>query len=212
MSTEKSLEYPPQSHGAVSPGYGASHLHVMRRGSRGGVAHATWTHHYKCNVRLVPGGIAQATGNWYNPGGNTGRQLPGIAPRIHPVAAAVREPPDQDSRLRLVKPPALGLLCLVMPSAQAGKVALAGPSALGVRDRVILVAARSRIAAAWEPAGALANVDRMPQGRGWPVTLGLAFMKALASCEGLNGYGQSPLIRWSGAACRGLPARWTSPA
>ena len=89
--------------------------------------------------------------------------LSGITPRIHPVAAAVREPPDQDSRLGLVKPPALGLFCLVMPSAQAGKVALAGPPALAVRDRVILVAARSRIAAAGEPAGALANVDKVPQ-------------------------------------------------
>src|SRR5215471_9880325 len=58
-----------------------------------------------------------AVGGW--------QQLSGIAPRIHPVAAAVREPPDQDSRLGLVKPPALGLLCLVMPSAQAGKVEFA---------------------------------------------------------------------------------------
>ena len=75
----------------------------------------------------------------------------------------MREPPDQDSRLGLVKPPALGLLCLVMPSAQAGKVALTGSSALAVRDRVILVATRRRIAAAGEPAGALANVDKVPQ-------------------------------------------------
>src|SRR5215470_8159653 len=149
--------------GALSPGYGpATACHAA--GSReAGVAHATWTHHDKCNARLAPGGIAHATGNWYNPGGNAGRQLCGIASRIHPVAAAVREPPDQDSRLGLVKPPALGLLCLVMPSAQTGKVALAGPSSLVVRDRVILVAARSRIAAAGEPAGALANVDKVPQ-------------------------------------------------
>ena len=183
----------------------------MRRGSRGGVAHATWTHHYKCNVRLAPGGIAHTTGNWHNPGGNAGRQSSGIVPRIHPVAAAVREPPDQDSRLGLVEPPALDPFRLVMPSAQAGEVALAGPPALAVRDRMVLVAARRRIAAAGEPAGALANVDRMPQGRRWPVALGLAFMEALASRERLNGHGQRPLIRWPGTGCHGTAHR-ASPA
>ena len=94
------------------------------------------------------------------------RALPGIEPRFHPVAAAVRKPPDQDSWLGLVKPPALGLFSLVMPSAQAGEVAFAGPPVLVVRDRVILVAARCRIAAAGEPTGALADVDHVPQRRG----------------------------------------------
>jgi hypothetical protein len=75
----------------------------------------------------------------------------------------MREPPDQDSRLGLVKPPALGLFSLVMPSAQAGEVAFAGPPALAVRDRVILVAARRRIAASRESTSALADVDEVPQ-------------------------------------------------
>ena len=99
------------------------------------------------------------------------RCLAGIRPRFHLIATAVREAPDQDSWLGLVKPPALGLFGLVMTSAQTCEIALAGPAALAVRDGVILVAARRRTAAAGEPTGALANVDHMPQGRGWPVTL-----------------------------------------
>jgi len=75
----------------------------------------------------------------------------------------VREPPEQDSWLGLVKPPALSLFCLVMPSAQAGKIAFAGPSTLVVRDRVILVAARRRIAAPGEATTAVADVDEVPQ-------------------------------------------------
>jgi hypothetical protein len=75
----------------------------------------------------------------------------------------VREPPDQDSWLGLVKPPALGLFSLVMPSAQTGEVAFAGSAALAVRDRMILVAARRRIAASREATSALADVDEVPQ-------------------------------------------------
>jgi hypothetical protein len=75
----------------------------------------------------------------------------------------VREPPEQDSWLGLVKPPALGLFRLVMPPAQAGKIAFAGPSALVVRDRVVLVAARRRTAAPGEATVAVADVDDVPQ-------------------------------------------------
>jgi hypothetical protein len=101
----------------------------------------------------------------------------------------------------------LGLFSLVMPSAQAGKVAFAGPPALVVRDRVILVAARCRIAAAGEPTGALADVDHVPQRRGRLVTLGLALMEALADREWPDRDGQRPVIRRPGASCRGFPAR-----
>jgi hypothetical protein len=124
----------------------------------------------------------------------------------------MREPPDQDSWLGLVKPPALDLFGLVMPSAQTGKIALAGPPALVVRDRVILVAACRRIAAAGEPTGALADVDHVPQRRGRLVTLGLALMEALADREWPDSDGQRPAIRWPGAGCRGLPARRAIPA
>jgi hypothetical protein len=75
----------------------------------------------------------------------------------------VGEPPEQNSWLGLVKPPALGLFRLVMPSAQASEIAFTGPSALVVRDRVILVAARRRIAASGKATGAVADVDEMPQ-------------------------------------------------
>jgi hypothetical protein len=51
----------------------------------------------------------------------------------------------------------------MMPSAKAGEIALAGPPALVVRDRVILIAARRRIAASREATGALADVDEVPQ-------------------------------------------------
>ena len=54
-------------------------------------------------------------------GGNAGR-LFGVAGRFGLVAAAVREPPEQDSGFGLVEPPALSLFCLVMPSAEAGEI------------------------------------------------------------------------------------------
>jgi hypothetical protein len=122
------------------------------------------------------------------------------------------EPPDQDSWLGLVKPPSLGLFGLVMPSAQAGEVALARPSTPAVRDRVILVAARRGIAAAGEPAGAMADVDRVPQRRGWLVTLGFALMEALADREWPDGYVQRPAVWWPGTGRHGLPARRAIPA
>ena len=90
-------------------------------------------------------------------------RLSGIALRIHQVAPPVGKPPEQNSWLGLVKPPALGLFCLMMPPAKTGKVAFTGSSALVVRDRVILIAARRRITASGEAAGAVADIDDVPQ-------------------------------------------------
>ena len=123
--------------------------------------------------RVSAAGARDDTGR--NPG-----PLAGIAPRFHLVAAAVREPPDEESWFGLVQPPALGLFGLVMPSAQTGEITLAGPSALVVRDRVVLVAACRRTTAAGEPTGALTDVDQVPQRRSWPIPRGLALVKALA--------------------------------
>ena len=124
----------------------------------------------------------------------------------------MRKPPDQDSRLGLVKPPALGLFGLVMPSAQTGEVALAGPSSLFVRDRVILVAAGRRIAAPGESTGALADVDQVSQRSGWPVAVGFPLMEAFANRERPNGNGQCPAIPWPGAGCHDLPSRQATSA
>jgi hypothetical protein len=78
---------------------------------------------------------------------------------LNPVAAPVRERPDQNAGLGLVELPALSLFRPVMAAAKAGEVAFAGSAALVIRDRMVLVALDGRPAAARETARAVAHVD-----------------------------------------------------
>ena len=106
--------------------------------------------------------------------------------------------PVQKAYLRLLQAPSFRLLAHKVMRPESGEVAFAGPPALVVRDRVILVAARCRIAAAGEPTGALADVDHVPQRRGRLVSLGLALMEALADREWPDRDGQAGMARQAG--------------
>src|SRR5215469_1762997 len=83
----------------------------------------------------------------------------GVTAWLHPVAAAVRECPDQNAWLGLVELPPLGLFCSVMAAAKAGEVAFAGSAALVIRDRMVLIALGGWPSAARKTAGAVAHVD-----------------------------------------------------
>ena len=89
--------------------------------------------------------------------------LDGVGVGLDGVAAAVREPPDQDTGLRLLEVPARCLLRLVILAAQGFQVALASPAAVVVGQRMIRIAAGRGAGAAGGSAGPLADLDDVPQ-------------------------------------------------
>src|SRR6185312_14291952 len=97
------------------------------------------------------------------PPGSCGRDLAGVRLGVDGVPPPAGRGPDQRAGFGLAELPAAGLLGLVMTAAQRVQVALTGPPALAERDRVIVIAAHGRAAAAGEPATRAADLDDVPQ-------------------------------------------------
>src|ERR1700735_7598 len=91
------------------------------------------------------------------------RGLDGVGVGLDGVAAAVREPPDQDAGFGLFEVPAGCLLGLVILAAQGFQVALASPAAVIVGQGVVDIAAGGGAGAAGGGAGPLPDLDEVPQ-------------------------------------------------
>src|SRR5215469_17920454 len=96
------------------------------------------------------------------------------------VAAAVRGCPDQGAGLWLGDVPSGCLFDFVVPAAEGGEVAFAGDPALVVGGGVVEVAVFGGAAAAGVGAGAVPDLDQVPQGRAGLVGLALAAVPAVA--------------------------------
>jgi len=85
------------------------------------------------------------------------------------VATAMRQGPGQNARLGLAEPPADGLFCAVVPSAQRRQITLTGISAPVIGPGVIEIAARRRPAATREGAAPIADADQVGEQARGPV-------------------------------------------
>src|SRR5215469_5755439 len=111
------------------------------------------------------------------------RALDRVAVGFNGIVAAMGSSPDQRAWIRLVKPPALSLLGLMVLPAQRREVAFARDPALVVGHGVVEIAPDRGPGAAGESTGAMADRDQMAQGAAGPVGLDSAGVPAAATFE-----------------------------
>ena len=121
--------------------------------------------------------------------------------------------PNQNSRFRLLKVPALGLFGPVVVAAEGGHVAFARAAALVPRGGVVQVAAGRGAAAAGRGAGGAASADQVDQGaRGVVADLAVGVVAGTPGDRGQRGGQDARRAGGDGSGAGRVMAAWWSGA